>query len=142
MLKLEAEAILAELELLRNVRDAATKLVRPFAEGDNIFDRLSTDWTNAERAIHRHNASTHVLKTPDNCDCVVCDSCGGDGCAVCPPSSKRECPVCVDSLAVCRVCGGGEIQLEQESCDERMARITKKKWDREKATQKKSTPKT
>ena len=48
------------------------------------------------------NYSTHTILRPEDCEC--------DG--------SRYCSFCDGGLALCIVCGGGEIDLERESCGE------------------------
>lgn len=50
------------------------------------------------------NFSTHTIKKPSDCNC----------------SSDRYCNVCDGGLAFCTVCKGGEIELEEQTCEERM----------------------
>ncbi len=52
------------------------------------------------------NLATHALQTPKECGCK------GDS----------YCVVCDGGLNYCTVCHGGEIELEEETCDERMAK--------------------
>ena len=50
------------------------------------------------------NEFTHTILKPTDCDC--------DG--------FTHCPICDGGLAFCTVCKGGEIELELQSCEERM----------------------
>lgn len=52
------------------------------------------------------NFETHSILKPSDCKC---DKSGG-------------CPVCDGGLAYCTVCKGGEAELDDESCEERLAR--------------------
>lgn len=58
----------------------------------------------------KQNYKSHTLKRPEDCDCVG-------------TIYEGRCNICDGGLAYCIVCKGGEIQLEQESCEERQSRF-------------------
>ena len=52
----------------------------------------------------QENFKTHTLKKPADCNC--------DG--------SRSCNICDGGLSFCIVCKGGESELEEQSCEERV----------------------
>ena len=50
------------------------------------------------------NYATHSILQPSECDC----------------DPDRYCPICDGGLSFCTVCKGGEIELETQSCQERL----------------------
>jgi len=55
----------------------------------------------------QQNYRTHTILQPKDCDC------GSRG-------TDRYCNICDGGLSICTRCFGGEIELEQQSCDERI----------------------
>lgn len=51
----------------------------------------------------QENYRTHTILKPADCKC--------DG--------TRNCPICDGGLSFCTVCKGGEIELEEHTCEER-----------------------
>lgn len=51
-----------------------------------------------------NNYKTHTILLPENCGC----------------DSRYNCSICDGGLAFCTVCKGGEIELEQKTCEERL----------------------
>ncbi len=65
------------------------------------------------------NISTHTLQTSKECGC----------------KDDVNCNICDGGLNYCTVCHGGEIELEEETCAERLARrveVTEQEPDDEK----------
>jgi hypothetical protein len=54
------------------------------------------------------NYKTHTLKKPADCNCAG-------------TIHEGRCNICDHGLAFCVVCKGGEVELEQQSCAERLA---------------------
>lgn len=54
--------------------------------------------------MSKENYKTHTILQPKDCNC--------DG--------TYPCPVCDGGLSFCTVCKGGEIELEEQSCEERI----------------------
>jgi hypothetical protein len=52
----------------------------------------------------QENYKTHTILKPKDCKC--------DG--------SRHCNICDGGLAFCTVCRGGEIELEEQTCEERL----------------------
>lgn len=52
------------------------------------------------------NLATHTLQTPAECGC----------------REDSYCPICDGGLNYCTVCHGGECELEEETCIERVAK--------------------
>lgn len=53
------------------------------------------------------NLASHTLLKPENCNCDKSDT-------------WVTCPICEGGLNYCTVCHGGEIDLIEKSCDERL----------------------
>jgi len=79
-----------------------TKFVEKKNEGEMVV--MGCTMCEPQRLHLVSKEQTHRLLLPDNCNC----------------SSERYCPVCDGGLGFCVVCKGGEQQLADHSCQQRL----------------------